>query len=271
MSAICQCGQARKATRLTLATIFILGTAHCPTGPGKAESVDLELVLAANGSGSIDEVELKFQRAGYAAAITDPDVLNAIRGGQYKKIALAYVEWGSPSSQQVIIDWMVIEGLESANEFAKRLVREPRAATGYNSISEAIAYCQRMLLTNEYKGERMIIDVSADEGNFGGRALWQARADAIAEDIVINALVIDSPDGGHPSISPDSLAGIFGQRLIGGPGSFVVVARSRTAFTSAIRRKLVLEVAGRRPRSGTTIVVAEDQLDRLRRLRRPPL
>jgi hypothetical protein len=43
-----------------------------------AESVDLELVLLADASGSIDNAEIRFQREGYAAAITHPDVLWAI-------------------------------------------------------------------------------------------------------------------------------------------------------------------------------------------------
>ena len=36
--------------------------------------------------------------------------------------------------------------------------------------------------------------------------------------------------------------------VIGGPGAFVVVVRSADQFAEAIRRKLVLEIAGRAPR-----------------------
>ncbi len=45
------------------------------------ERVDLELVLLADASRSIDDGEIRFQRQGYAAAITDPDVLAAISHG----------------------------------------------------------------------------------------------------------------------------------------------------------------------------------------------
>ena len=46
-----------------------------PTAPARAESVDLELVFAADGSGSIDDDELRLQRQGWADALTSPEVL----------------------------------------------------------------------------------------------------------------------------------------------------------------------------------------------------
>ena len=63
-----------------------------------AEEVDLELVLLADASGSIDDAEIRFQRRGYAQAITDPDVISAILGTAYQKIAVTYVEWGDDTS-----------------------------------------------------------------------------------------------------------------------------------------------------------------------------
>jgi len=226
-------------------------------GTAFAEPVDLELVFAADGSGSIDNEELAFQRAGYAAAITDPVVLNAIRGGFHQKIAVAYVEWGSAFSQHTIVDWTVIDGPESAQRFADQLVAEPRAATGWNSISEAVAYSQNMMLTNAYEGGRMIIDVSADSGNYGGRPMALARADAIAADIRINALVINKPGSGLPGLGPGSLADYFEREVIAGPGAFVIIAQNREEFADAILKKMILEVAGRAPKDGKTVVMAD--------------
>jgi hypothetical protein len=40
-----------------------------------AEAADLGLVLASDGSGSIDDAELRPQREGYTAAITHPRIL----------------------------------------------------------------------------------------------------------------------------------------------------------------------------------------------------
>ena len=46
--------------------------------PGRAQPVDLELVLAVDVSGSIDFEEARLQRQGYMAAFLDPVVLSAI-------------------------------------------------------------------------------------------------------------------------------------------------------------------------------------------------
>ncbi len=56
--------------------------------PLSAEEVDLELVLLADVSRSIDQNELIFRRQGYAIAITDPSVLAAIRNTLTVSIAV---------------------------------------------------------------------------------------------------------------------------------------------------------------------------------------
>ena len=45
-----------------------------------AERVDLLLVLAADVSGSMDEPKFELQRSGYAAAFSNPRVIEALRG-----------------------------------------------------------------------------------------------------------------------------------------------------------------------------------------------
>ncbi len=71
---------------LSLALVFCLANAAAAD-----DAVDLELVLLADASGSIDNAEILFQRQGYATAITHPDVLNAIAGGYLRRIAITYV------------------------------------------------------------------------------------------------------------------------------------------------------------------------------------
>jgi Protein of unknown function (DUF1194) len=62
--------------------------------PAFAEAVDLELVFAADGSGSIDEDELRLQRKGWANALTSREVLDGIKDGAIGAIAVAFMEWG---------------------------------------------------------------------------------------------------------------------------------------------------------------------------------
>src|SRR5690606_28678823 len=93
------------AMRLVLRSLLVLTLL---TGAARAESVDLELVFASDGSGSIDDDELRLQRQGWADALTSKDVLDAIRHGPIGAIAVAFMEWGGPSSQVLVVDWHVI-------------------------------------------------------------------------------------------------------------------------------------------------------------------
>lgn len=158
----------------------VLG-AGVAVGPAAAEEVDVELVLAADGSGSIDDDELALQRRGYADAIRSPEVLDAIRSGLTGRIAIAYIEWGGPFSQHVIVDWTVVSDEASAAAFAEALVTRPRAASGYNSISAAIDFSVNLIETNAHDGMRKVIDVSGDGPNIGGRPVQAARDDAVAK------------------------------------------------------------------------------------------
>jgi hypothetical protein len=211
------------------------------------EPVDLELVLAADGSGSIDDEELKLQRQGYAEAIAHPRVLGAIRAGYLRKIAVAYIEWGAPESQHVIADWAVIQDEASAKAFGERLVKEPRAAFGYNSISNAIHFSAEMIRANAYKGTRAIIDVSGDGPQIGGRPLSVVRQETVAAGITINALVIEAPGGALRGPGGMPLAEHYEKDVIGGRGAFVTVAKDRARFAEAILKKLILEIADRTP------------------------
>ncbi|MDJ0951573.1 MAG: DUF1194 domain-containing protein [Alphaproteobacteria bacterium] len=208
-----------------------------------AEPVDLELVLAADASGSIDDDEFRLQRAGYAAAITNPEVLNIIKAGFHGKIALAFVEWGAPDSQETIVDWMVIKDEFTAEAFATLLTAAPRKATGWNSISGVIQYAANMIRSNEYEGARRIIDISGDGPQLNGPALPLVRGKAVSWGITINALAIKSPGGGYPGPRGEPLEEHYRNDVIGGRGSFVEVAEDRARFAEAILRKMIQEMA----------------------------
>jgi hypothetical protein len=219
-------------------TVSLLANA----APATAEPVDLELVLAADGSGSIDDAELALQREGYAAALRNPRVVDAITSGFLRKIAIAYIEWGAPESQHIIVDWHIVDGPEAARAFGDRLVAAPRAAWGYNSISNAIDFAAAMIADNAHDGTRKIIDVSADAGNIGGRPLAAVRAETIAEGITINGLAIARQGSSRP-FRGLPLEDHFRNEVIGGPGAFVVTAGEELSFADAVLKKLILEIA----------------------------
>lgn len=213
--------------------------------PAAAEAVDLELVLAADGSGSIDDDELRLQREGYAAAIQHPTILDAIRGGFHQKVAVAYVEWGAPWSQHTIVDWTIVDGPESAAAFGAKLVAAPRMAESYNSISEAIVYSLNLIRSNAYEGRRKIIDISGDGPQINGRPLPEAKAMAMIEGVTINALVVAKPGGLNSGPMGEPLIEHYRKDVIGGRGAFAIEAQGRDEFAPAILKKMILEIAER--------------------------
>jgi hypothetical protein len=208
-------------------------------------AVDLELVLLADATGSIDDAEIRLQRQGYATAMQDPQVLWAIEnGGSLGRIAVAYVEWAGVASQDVVVDWMLVEDAETAARFGERLMAAPRRAFGTNAIGAALLKGLDLLESNGFEGGRRVIDLSGDSSwNPQGPPIALARDAALGADVVINGLAIlcDRPCSGRPRY--ENLEQAYADRLIGGPGSFVVTAEGRDSFAQAVRRKLILEIA----------------------------
>jgi hypothetical protein len=208
------------------------------------EEVDLELVLLADATGSIDEAEIRFQRQGYAEAVTDPMVLNAIGVDNGGKIAITYVEWGSAQSQDVVVDWTIIDGPAAAERFATSLMVAPRRAFGRNAIGAALLFGKNMIETNDIMGWRKVIDFSADSANnWNGPTIAEAREQVLAAEITINGLAVLCRFCSGRPVSYD-LEEAFQSQIVGGPGAFVITADSEQTFAAAVRRKLILEVAG---------------------------
>ena len=207
--------------------------------------VDLELVLLADATGSIDDNEIRLQRQGYADAMVDAEVLWAIdNGGALGRIAVTYVEWATIGSQDVVVDWMVVEDEASARAFGEALMAAPRRAFGSNAIGAALMKGLELIETNDYEGWRKVIDLSADSSwNPYPPSIPEARDAILGSGVVVNGLAIlcRSPCSGRPRAG--DLESEFARNLIGGPGSFVVTADGDRSFAQAVRRKLILEIA----------------------------
>ncbi|GAA4254763.1 DUF1194 domain-containing protein [Azospirillum formosense] len=213
--------------------------------------VDLELVLAVDVSGSVDAEEGRLQREGYVAALTDPKVQAAIRGGPFGRIAVTYVEWAGDSFQRITVPWTLLSDHGSAEAFASSLAESPTLSAQWTSISAAIDFSVRLFNDNGFEGTRRVIDVSGDGINNRGRPVQWARDEAVAAGITINGLPIlndrPNPWGGA---APTNLDGYYEEHVIGGPGAFLVPAVSFEAFADAILSKLLLEISGLPPDPG---------------------
>lgn len=233
---------------MRLAILMLL--AGLASGARAQEAVDLELVLLADASGSIDDAEIMLQRRGYAEALADAQVLWAIEnGGRLGRIAVAYVEWASAASQDVVVDWTIVEDQASAESFGRRLLEPPRRTFGSNAIGSALLKGLEMIETNAYEGTRKVIDLSADSSwNPQGPPIAAAREVVLAEEVTINGLAVlcrEAACSGRPR--GGDLEAEFERQMIGGPGAFVVTAEDGPSFMLAVRRKLILEIAAVAP------------------------
>ena len=164
--------------RALVVAMLVAGPAMAQEAPAAREPVDLELVLLADATGSIDETEIRLQRQGYADAMVDPEVLWAIaNGGGQGRIAVAYVEWATVTAQDVVVDWTLVEDEASARRFGERLMAAPRRAYGSNAIGAALLKGLALIEGNGFEGWRKVIDLSGDSSwNPQGPPIADARA-----------------------------------------------------------------------------------------------
>jgi hypothetical protein len=217
------------------------------SGEARAQNTDLLLVLAADVSRSIDEGEFELQRKGYAAALTDPRVLAAIRGGSSGTIAVSFVEWSGAGEQMVVVDWALLHDDEDAGAVAAAILAAPRSFMGRTSISGAIDFAMERYAAAKPHSNRRIIDISGDGTNNSGRPVTEARDQALAEGVTINGLAIinDRPNPGYAfhTQPPGGLPEWYRQNVIGGPGAFLRVIEDFRSFADAMTNKLVSEIA----------------------------
>jgi Protein of unknown function (DUF1194) len=228
---------------LALAALAVIGTAVASA----AEQVDLLLVLASDVSRSVDHPKFLLQREGYAAAVADPHVLDAIKSGPHQRIALCFVEWSGFGAQKLVIDWTMIDGAPTARKFGDQLIELPRSFADRTSISGGIEFAVAQLEHAPFEAPRRTIDVSGDGTNNAGRDVKLARDEALAKGIVINGLVILSdrpvPWNAEHTNPPGGLDKYYQDNVVGGPGAFVLVAENFNSFGRAIIKKLIAEIA----------------------------
>ncbi|MEE2566514.1 DUF1194 domain-containing protein [Hyphobacterium marinum] len=207
--------------------------------------VDLELVFAVDVSSSIDEAEALQQRQGHVAALADPDVISAIQAGGEGRVAVLYLEWADADFQRIVAPWTVIETEEDARAFAGLLAAAPFVSGRRTAIGAAISSSVDLIENNEFEGTRRVIDISGDGPQNAGPSLSEARASADADRITVNGIPMQ---GGrqHPFRPPVNIdvARYFENHVITGPGAFVMASESHEEFVEALRRKLIIEIAG---------------------------
>jgi len=207
-----------------------------PGSEAAQRNVNLELIMAVDVSGSVDSEEYALQMGGIADAFRDPDIQGAIEVASPRGIAVSVVLWSSSEWQFVAVNWVHILNAEDAHVFADAVDAAPREYGGNTAIGSAIDFSIRHFAGNGFEGARRVIDVSGDGISNDGPDTAPARDRAVARGITINGLVI--VENNLPARR------FYRERVIGGPGAFVLDARGFADFGRVFKRKLLREISG---------------------------
>ena len=225
--------------RVVLSAVVAGVLAAAAAGSGAA--VDLELVLAVDGSWSVNEREFGLQMAGYAAAFRDPRLVGAIEAAGDSGVAVCLLQWSGPGMHSLAVDWRVIRNSADALALADVLAATPRVVPGGSTaIGEAIGHALRLFSSSGFRARRRTIDVSGDgSANDGADQDWLpalARDRAVAAGVTVNGLAILNEE-------PD-LDAYYADQVVGGPSAFVMAVADYDDFADAILRKLIREILG---------------------------
>ena len=233
--------------------------------------VSVELVLAVDVSSSVDSKEFDLQIEGYKAAFADAEVQAEIKNLP-KGLAVNMLFWSD--KQTTDIGWFKLEkdgsnnitNLGNFQDAISGVSRSRRRITidgsttnmgGGTDIKLAIDTAKNMLLTNQYQGAALVLDVSGDgvsddtpylgEGNDGGECghqhfcppLITARDAAVDAGITINGLPINNQTSRHLANEVDAH---YEQLVHGGEGSFVELADGFDDFARAAKAKIMREI-----------------------------
>lgn len=200
---------------------------------------DVALVLAVDGSDSIDDSEYAFQRAAISTAFRDRSVILTLR--EAGVVAVAAVFWGDAGSPVQRVGWFIITDGEGAERFAHEVEHYDRLVFGNTDIGNGIWFALSMLAERDLCARRSIIDISGDgRETLGPRrphviSLYRARLRARQMGVAINALIVSDDGGG--------LASYYARKVILGSDSFVMDVKSYRDYTAALKKKLIRELA----------------------------
>jgi hypothetical protein len=228
-----------------ISMMMLAAAAAILAGPAfAAEPVDVELVLAVDVSLSMSPTELDIQRDGYASALTNDRVLQAIADGVHGRIAVTYFEWAGTTSHHVIVPWTIIANREDAERVASRLSAQPPNSARRTSIASALDFGADLFAESPFRGMKRVIDISGDGPNNQGEPVEIARDAVVNQGITINGLPLMTSGGFSSVYDVTDLDRYYADCVIGGPGAFMIPVNDWSQFPEAIRRKLVLELAG---------------------------
>ena len=202
----------------------------------------LALALGFDVSASVDQREYGLMMRGTATALRDPQVQAAVFAGLPVTL-MAYV-WAGAREQAIAAYWRVIETPVDLAEFADRVegFARPRGDPlgpwgGRTGVGAAMAAGARLL------AQPPALACDAQTLDLAGDGVSNDGPDTVAlPGVTVNALAIGGDLPLDHDGAVDGLSLWYRDRVIQGPGSFVMVADGFEDFAEAMRRKLLHEL-----------------------------
>lgn len=231
-------GRAARGRRVILAAAVLLALTAFTPQSALAVSVDLELALLVDVSGSVDSTEFATQRDGYVSALTSQAFLDAVTAGNYGQVAITFMYWSGSSQQSQVVGWTLINDAASATAFANAISAASRPFSGLTAPGSAINAIVPTFASNGFEGTFQKIDVSGDGSQNDGASTSTAVQNALLAGIdQINGLPIGN----------QTLVNWYAANVLGGAGAFNEPASSFSVFQPALLLKLDREVTESSP------------------------
>jgi hypothetical protein len=225
---------------LMIAAVAVSGGA-VPAQEEQSE-VDTALIVSVDVSSSVDQNRYQLQMEGIAAALEDPEVLNAILGGPKGSILFSMVTWADRS--RLSVPWTVIDSKEKAKEVAARIRTLPQQGGEFTCLARMLRYvADKVIARIPAKANKLVVDVSGDgpDNCNTGTLIEAARTDLFASGVTINGLpILEGADAA-------TIEGWYRDQVIGGPGAFLMPAQGYDDVARAFRQKFVVEISAAEP------------------------
>ncbi len=197
-------------------------------------AADLALILAIDGSASVNMEYFGLIAGGTAAALRDPDIAAALISGPNRASEVALVLWSGAAEQDVLLDWTRLTSPADVAALADAVDNMPRSIpAGLTAIGAALTVCENLIARLPTRPTRRIVDLAGDGRNNDGPATEPVRDRLVAAGVTINGLCVlhEEPD----------LRAFYQTAVIGGPSAFALTCPTYAAFADAMRQKLYRE------------------------------
>ena len=207
---------------------------------GPADACRLALVLAMDVSSSVDAAEDTLQRGGLAAALIAPDVQDAFFASP-DPVALTVFEWSGRYNQENLTGWALIETPADLLRVAETIATSKRSHNDFpTAMGHALGHAA-IRLQDAPDCLFQTIDMAGDGVNNDGFGPAEAYDAFPFAGVTVNGLVINAAE----FEAETELIHFYRDHVIRGPGAFIEIANGFDDYETAMRRKLIRELAAK--------------------------